>query len=110
MYKPIHFFKVSNDVARVFKEAAEDLSQFAQCGYDFLSHILDIKINIRRPLGVMRRVRCVCPPPVVLPLGLRNLPVRPAPPSPKCGSSMAKCGSSMAEPVPRALRGSQMPL
>ncbi len=53
---------VSKDVARVFKETSNDLSQFAQCGYDFISHMLDFKVDVFRgiikecPLKDHRRV------------------------------------------------------
>ncbi len=35
----ITVFKVSKDVTRVFNEATGDLSQFAQCGYEFLTPV-----------------------------------------------------------------------
>ena len=42
----ITVFKVSKDVVRIFKEASLDLSQFAQCGFDFLCHIINTKVNV----------------------------------------------------------------
>ena len=48
----IKVFKVSKDVSRIFKEATDDLSQYVQCGFEFLSHILDSKVCISR--GIIR--------------------------------------------------------
>ncbi len=47
-FDKIEFFKVSKDVARVFKEAADDLSQFAQCGYEFVKNMFDERIDVYR--------------------------------------------------------------
>ncbi len=48
----IKVFKVSKDVSRIFKEATDDLSQFVQCGFEFLSHVLNSKVCISH--GVIR--------------------------------------------------------
>ena len=45
-------FNVSQDVARIFKEASSDLPEFAQCGYEFINHIVDSNIDVYR--GVIK--------------------------------------------------------
>ncbi len=48
----LNLFEVSSDTARIFKEASGDISQFVQCGYECVSHLLSSRINVHS--GIIR--------------------------------------------------------